>query len=48
MYWNFHAGYHRVIELEESVIKVDLDRGRWIKVMDGQWEICLMKSMVSQ
>ena len=44
----FHADCYQVVELDESVIRIDLDKGKWTKVMDGQWEIHPKKSAVSQ
>ena len=44
----YHPGCYQVVELEGAVIQVDLDKGKWTKVMDGQWEIHPKKSVVSQ
>ena len=30
------------------MIKVDLGKGKWTKVMDGHWEIYPVKTLVSQ
>ena len=44
----FHAGYYKVIELDGNVIKVGLEKAKWTKVMDDQWEIHPAQPMVSQ
>ena len=44
----FCAGCYQVVELDGNVIKVSLERAKWTKVMDGQWEIQPAKSTVSQ
>ena len=36
-----------VVELDGDVIRVNLDAAKWIKVMDGQWEVQLAKPTVS-
>ena len=36
---SFHAGCHRVIQIEGKEIDVALDTAKWTTVMDGRWEI---------
>ena len=43
---SFHAGCHRVIEIEGKEIEVALDTAKWTKVMDGEWEILPAQPMV--
>ena len=45
---SFHDGVHQVIQLDGDVIKVGLEKAKWTKVMDDQWEIHPAKPMVSQ
>ena len=44
----FHDGCYQVIELDGDVIKIGLDKAKWTKVMDGQWELQPAKPMVCQ
>ena len=44
----FITDYYQVVELDGNTIRVDLVKGKWTELMDGQWEIQPKKTVVSQ